>query len=135
MADRWILRLDGADLPEKSLIGGKAWSIARMRALGLRVPPAFVVTTDACREFLSSGSIPADLERELDAGIAWLESCTGRCYGASSSRLLLSVRSGAAISMPGMMDTILNLGMNDEAEAALVRESGLPSFARDTHRR
>ena len=135
MADRWILRLDGTALPEKTLIGGKAWSIARMRALGLAVPPAFVVTTDACREYLSSGSIPSDLEQELDAGIEWLESGTNRRFGSSESRLLLSVRSGAAISMPGMMDTILNLGMNDEAEMALARESGLPAFARDTHRR
>jgi pyruvate,orthophosphate dikinase len=79
--------------------------------------------------------MPSGLEQELDAGVAWLEGKTGRRFGATGSRLLLSVRSGAAISMPGMMDTILNLGMDDEAEAALAQQSGLPAFARDTHRR
>ncbi|MFP4045417.1 MAG: PEP/pyruvate-binding domain-containing protein, partial [Rhodosalinus sp.] len=78
---RWTLRLDGSDLPDKALIGGKAWSIARMRALALPVPPAFVVTTRACVEFLARGDWPDGLAEEIDAGMAWLEAATGRRFG------------------------------------------------------
>ena len=147
-AYRWIRLIDGSELPDKSLIGGKAWSIAHMRALGLEVPPAFVITTEACREFLNTGSEPADLGDELAAGVAWLQSMTGRYFGGpapaeesgttpkvAESPLLLSVRSGAPISMPGMMDTILNLGIDARTETALALESGDEDFARDTHRR
>jgi len=133
--DRWTLRLDGSPLPDRELIGGKAWSIARMLAMGLNVPPAFVVTTDACRAYMRDGDMPAGLVEEIDAGILWLEGRTGRRFASGPSRLLLSVRSGAAISMPGMMDTVLNLGIDEEGEAALAAETGQPAFARDTHRR
>ncbi|MBB5685889.1 pyruvate, phosphate dikinase [Sphingobium boeckii] len=132
---RWTIRLDGTTLPEKSLIGGKAWSIARMRGLGLPVPPAFVITTQACLAFLEHGAFPEGLVEEIHAGLLWLNEQTGRVFGGSEKPLLLSVRSGAAISMPGMMDTVLNLGMNDAAEVALAAETGLPDFAHDTHRR
>ena len=132
---RWTLPLTGNTLPEKSLIGGKAWSVARMRALGLPVPPAFVITTRACAEFLASGDMPAGLLEEIRAGLRALEAETGRCFGGEEAPLLVSVRSGAMISMPGMMDTVLNLGMNDATEQALARESGIATFARDTHRR
>lgn len=131
----WTIRLDGSELPTKEAAGGKAWSIARMRGLGLPVPPAFVIGTKACLAYLDSGDFPAGLTQEIDAGLAWLERETGRGFGAGDKRLLLSVRSGAAISMPGMMDTVLNLGIDDDGEAALAAETGLPAFARDTHRR
>jgi pyruvate,orthophosphate dikinase len=131
----WTLALDGSASAEKSLIGGKAWSLARMRELGLQVPPAFVVTTRACTEYLRQGAEPAELASELAAGIAWLEAQTGRTFGGGSQPLLVSVRSGAAISMPGMMDTVLNLGIDDTTEAALAAECGDPAFAKDTHRR
>ncbi|PKP99647.1 MAG: pyruvate, phosphate dikinase [Alphaproteobacteria bacterium HGW-Alphaproteobacteria-13] len=131
----WTFRLDGTALPARDAVGGKAWSIARMRALGLPVPPAFVIGTKACLSFLDSGDFPAGLSEEIDAGLAWLEGETGRRFGAGDKRLLLSVRSGAAISMPGMMDTVLNLGIDDGGEAALAVETGLPGFARDTYRR
>lgn len=131
----WTIRLDGSELPTKEAAGGKAWSIARMRGLGLPVPPAFVIGTKACLAYLDSGDFPAGLTQEIDAGLAWLERETGRGFGAGDKRLLLSVRSGAAISMPGMMDTVLNLGIDDAGEAALAGETGLPGFARDTHRR
>lgn len=134
-ASRWTIHLDGASLPEKSLIGGKAWSIARMLGMGLNVPPAFVVTTEACNAYLAAGAMPEGLEAEIDAGLAWLEMRTGRRFGQGDQRLLLSVRSGAAISMPGMMDTVLNLGIDEEGEAALAAETGQADFARDTHRR
>ena len=133
---RWTVRIDGTTTESRERIGGKAASLARMSALGLRVPPAFVVTTEACEAyFAASNVIPADVAREIADGIAWLEDVTGRRFGGAERPLLLSVRSGAAVSMPGMMDTILDLGVNDAAEAALAAETGDPEFARDTHRR
>lgn len=134
-ARRWICRLDGNVLPERSLIGGKAWSIAHIRSLGLNVPPAFVITTEACAAFLASGDFPAGFEAELALHMSALEADTGRRFGHGPRPLLVSVRSGAAISMPGMMDTVLNLGMNDVTEGALGLECGDEGFARDTHRR
>lgn len=132
---RWTTLLDGSDLPDRRDIGGKAWSVARMAALGLRVPPAFVIRTQACLAHLEAGGFPEGLDAEIAAGIAWLEAQTGRTFGRGDKRLLLSIRSGAAISMPGMMDTVLNLGIDGAGEAALAAETGLPAFARDTHRR
>jgi pyruvate,orthophosphate dikinase len=131
----WTVRLDGTSLPDRALIGGKAWSVARMRALGLPVPPAFAITTAACLAYLEHGDFPEGLAEEIDAGLGWLNDVTGREFGGAHRPLLLSVRSGAAISMPGMMDTVLNLGMNDDAEAALAAETGMAGFAHDTHRR
>ena len=133
--DRWVLFLDGASPPDRALVGGKAWGIAVMRHEGLSVPPAFVVTTEACRAYLAEGALPDGLVDELRAGIAMLEAETGRRFGANERPLLLAVRSGAAISMPGMLDTVLNLGMSEEIEAALAAESDDAAFARDTHRR
>jgi pyruvate,orthophosphate dikinase len=133
--NRWTIRLDGSAIPDKAVIGGKAWSIARMMALGLPVPPAFVITADACLAYLAEGRFPTGLEAEVDAGLLWIEAQTGRSFAEGPKPLLLSVRSGAAISMPGMMDTVLNLGIDDTSEAALASETGLPAFARDTHRR
>lgn len=132
---RWTLRLDGSDLPDKSLIGGKGWSVARMAALGLPVPPAFVITTRACAEYRRTRSFPEGFVAEIAQGIAWLERTTGRTYGRGPSPLLVSVRSGAAISMPGMMDTVLNMGITQATEDALAEEIGDAGFARDTHRR
>ena len=131
----WTLGLDGGEAPSRELIGGKAWSVARMRALGLNVPPAFVVTTRACGTYLATGATPQSLEEEIAAAITWLEAQTSRRFGRGPHPLLVSVRSGAPVSMPGMMDTVLNLGMNDETEHALATECGDPTFARDTHRR
>ena len=131
----FILALEAGALPERDTVGGKAWSIAHLQSLNLPVPPAIVITTDACRRYLDSGALPATLDGELDTAIAWLERTTGRTLGGANHPLLLSVRSGAAISMPGMMDTVLNLGINDLTERALASESGDAAFARDTHRR
>lgn len=131
----WIVRLDGTASPPRELIGGKAASIERMRAAGLPVPPAFVITTAACLQYLEAGSFPASLAQEIDSALAWLEQETGRQLGGDQRPLLLSVRSGAAVSMPGMMDTILNLGINQRSEDALAQETGQADFARDTHRR
>lgn len=129
-------RLSGStDLPDRNLVGGKAWSLARMTSLGLRVPPAFVVTTEGFRHFHEAGELTERLRAQVLDGLADLERSTGRQFGVGPAPLLLSVRSGAAISMPGMMDTVLNLGMTDEVEAALANESGDAAFAHDTHHR
>jgi pyruvate,orthophosphate dikinase len=117
------------------MIGGKAWSVGRMQALGLNVPPAFVVTATACRTYLASGQLPKGLDEEIDAALTWLEARTGRSFGKGPQPLLVSARSGAAISMPGMMDTVLNLGVNDATEIALATECGDAAFARNTHKR
>jgi pyruvate,orthophosphate dikinase len=132
---QWVIRLDGSTLPDRALIGGKAWSVARMIALGLPVPPAFVVTTQACRDYLETGSFPDELQRQIDEGVAWLEKATGARFGSPDKPLLVSVRSGAPVSMPGMMDTILNLGITQQTEAAIAKTFGDPEFARDVHRR
>lgn len=129
----FVIALDGSSLPDRALIGGKAWSVAHMQSLGLPVPPAAVITTAACRAYLELGACPASLDEEIDALVSWLEQQTGRTLGGGDKPLLLSVRSGAAISMPGMMDTVLNLGINPATEAALAQESGDAEFARDTH--
>ena len=130
------LMLDGSSLPERQLIGGKAWSVARMRALGLPVPPAFVLTTAACREyFRNGGALTEPMLASVRTGISHIETATQRQLGGTARPLLVSVRSGAPVSMPGMMDTVLNLGINDATEAALARETGNVAFARDSHRR
>jgi pyruvate,orthophosphate dikinase len=132
---KWIIGIDANELPARELIGGKAWSIARMNGLGLNVPPAIVITTQACSAYLATGALPAGLLEELKSGIHWLEQKSGRTFGGGPSPLLVSVRSGAAISMPGMMDTVLNLGINEVTEKSLGIETGSPEFAHDTHRR
>jgi pyruvate,orthophosphate dikinase len=137
-AARWVVVPDDpATEPSRELVGGKAWSLWRMRSLGLRVPPAFVVTTDACAAFFAGGGreLPAGLEEELRSGISGLERALGRTFGGGERPLLVSVRSGAAVSMPGMMDTILDLGCTEEVEAALAAETGDAAFAAEVHRR
>lgn len=133
---RWLVVPDDPTAePSRERVGGKAWSLWRMRSLGLRVPPAFVVTTEACAAWFASGDLPDGLAGELEAGIRLLEAELGRTFGGTDRPLLVSVRSGAAISMPGMMDTILDLGCNDAVEAALAAETGDPAFAAEVHRR
>ena len=135
MASQWTAPLDGETLPDRQSIGGKAWSVAHMVALGLPVPPAFVLTTQAHAKYREEGRLWPRLLEEVDEGIRRLEASTNRYFGGSGSPLLVSVRSGAAISMPGMMDTVLNLGINDSVEKALALECGDSAFASDTHRR
>jgi pyruvate,orthophosphate dikinase len=133
VSDR-ILVLDGVTRPGRELVGGKGASIAEMRALGLPVPPAFVLPIDECRRFHGAGE---QLDEEAwDAvlrGIEHLERDTARRFGDPAEPLLVSVRSGAAVSMPGMMDTVLNLGMTDAVQEGLAQLSGDSGFARETH--
>ncbi|WP_280477460.1 pyruvate, phosphate dikinase [Nocardia asiatica] len=130
-----VVELDGACSLSRERIGGKAWSVNRMRALGLSVPPAFVITMDGWADFAARGAIGEDIWRAVRAGIAALERGTGRTFGSHTRPLLVSVRSGAAVSMPGMMDTVLNLGMNEVVARALADETGNPGYAADTRAR
>ena len=123
-------------LPEvTALVGGKAANLGVMaRELDLPVPPGLVITTAACRAYLAGGW-PAGLDEEIRAGMAEVERQVGRRFGDADDPLLVSVRSGAPVSMPGMMDTILDLGLTDATEAGLARVSGDAAFARDCHDR
>lgn len=133
---RWYVPLDGTEVPSREEVGGKAWSLAQMHQLGLPVPPAFVLPTNVCHAYLASGrALPSEAGQALRTGVAYLEQETRRTFATGPRPLLVSVRSGAPVSMPGMMDTVLDLGMNDAVEQALATEAGSPRYARDTHSR
>ena len=120
----------------RELLGGKGIGLAEMTALGVPVPAGFTITTDACRAYMASkGELPDGLEAEVAEHIASLERKAAKRFGDPEDPLLVSVRSGAAVSMPGMMDTILNLGLNDEAVAGLAKTTGNERFAYDSYRR
>ena len=126
---------DGAD-GGRELLGGKGLGLAQMTALGIPVPSGFVVTTEACVEYMrAGGALPEGLEEELAGHVARLEQQAGKRFGDREDPLLVSVRSGAAVSMPGMMDTILNLGLNADTTVALGHATGNPRFAHDAYRR
>ncbi len=119
----------------RDLLGGKGIGLAEMTQLGVPVPAGFTITTDACRAFMASGGEVEGLDAEVAEHIARLEEQTGKRFGDPEDPLLVSVRSGAAISMPGMMDSILNVGLNDESVEGLARSTGNEEFARDCYRR
>ena len=119
----------------RDLLGGKGVGLAEMTELGIPVPAGFTVTTDACRETMRTGEVPAELWAEVDEHVAMLQQRSGKRFGDPADPLLVSVRSGAAISMPGMMDTILNLGLNDVAVEGVASATGNPRFAFDSYRR
>ena len=120
----------------KQLLGGKGANLAEMAQLGIPVPPGFTISTEVCQAYeQEGGKLPESLTSAVDENLAKLEKATGRTFGSSSLPLLVSVRSGAAVSMPGMMDTVLNLGLNDATVAALAAESGNERFAYDSYRR
>ncbi|OKK19462.1 pyruvate phosphate dikinase [Streptomyces sp. CB00455] len=119
----------------KDLLGGKGANLAEMTNLGLPVPPGFTITTEACKVYLDSGSAPAALRDEVSAHLAALEAKMGKKLGQSDDPLLVSVRSGAKFSMPGMMDTVLNIGLSDASVAGLAAQSGDERFAWDSYRR
>ncbi|MGC2413931.1 MAG: pyruvate, phosphate dikinase [Stellaceae bacterium] len=120
----------------RDLLGGKGAGLAEMSNLGLPVPPGFTLTTEICTHFYANGkTYPPDLKKEVDEALAAVERALGAKFGDSQKPLLVSVRSGARASMPGMMDTVLNLGLNDETVAGLARQSGDERFAYDSYRR
>jgi pyruvate,orthophosphate dikinase len=119
----------------KELLGGKGANLAEMTNLGLPVPPGFIITTDACRVYLETGAVPAELAEEIDQHVDLLQQKMGKKLGQADDPLLVSVRSGAAASMPGMMETVLNVGLNDDSVNGLAHQSGNPRFAWDAYRR
>src|ERR687888_481200 len=136
MSGRYVFDFDEPAEGGKELLGGKGAGLAEMTTLGIPVPAGFTITTDACREYSRNGNaLPDGLEAEIDEHLAALEEKTGKRFGDPRDPLLVSVRSGAAVSMPGMMDTILNLGLNDESVEGLGETTHNPRFARDNYRR
>ncbi|WP_332771754.1 pyruvate, phosphate dikinase [Phenylobacterium sp.] len=137
---RWVYSFGGGgadgDASMKNLLGGKGANLAEMSSLGLPVPPGFTITTEACVHYYANErQYPADLKDQVAIGLATVEKLTGKVFGDPSNPLLVSVRSGARASMPGMMDTVLNLGLNDETVAGLAKLSGDKRFAFDSYRR
>jgi len=135
-ATRFVYDFDEPSGGGRELLGGKGIGLAEMTALGVPVPAGFTITTDACRAYMESGKeLPDGLDAEIDEHVAALEQKAGKRFGDPDDPLLVSVRSGAAVSMPGMMDTILNLGLNDEATRGLAARTGNSRFAHDSYRR
>src|SRR6266851_1335435 len=119
----------------KDVLGGKGAGLAEMTNAGLPVPPGFTTQTEACREYMRMGRVSEEVDRQMEEALAKLEALQGQKLGSGENPLLVSVRSGAKFSMPGMMDTILNLGLNDQSVEALARRSSNPRFAYDSYRR
>jgi pyruvate,orthophosphate dikinase len=119
----------------KDELGGKGAGLAEMTNAGLPVPPGFTIQTEACREYMRNGRVSAEVDRQMEQALARLEQLQGQKLGKGENPLLVSVRSGAKFSMPGMMDTILNLGLNDESVEALAKRTNNPRFAADSYRR
>jgi pyruvate, orthophosphate dikinase len=133
---RYVYAFDEPSDGGRELLGGKGIGLAEMTQLGVPVPAGFTITTDACRAYMAAGGeLPDGLEEEVDRHVAALEEHAGKRFGDPADPLLVSVRSGAAVSMPGMMDTILNLGLNDEAMPGLAGRTKNDRFARDSYRR
>ena len=119
----------------KDDLGGKGAGLAEMTNAGLPVPPGFTIQTEACREYMRKGGVSSEVDRQMEAALARLEQLQGQKLGKGENPLLVSVRSGAKFSMPGMMDTILNLGLNDQSVESLAKRSNNPRFAYDSYRR
>ena len=139
-AKKYVFQFGGGeadgDKTQKDLLGGKGANLAEMTSIGLPVPPGFTITTKCCAFYSEhEGEWTAELEQQVRAGVAKLEVETGSQFGDASNPLLVSVRSGSAVSMPGMMDTVLNLGMNDSVVKGLAKRSGNVRFAYDAYRR
>ena len=137
---QWVYGFGGGsadgDASMKNLLGGKGANLAEMSSLGLPVPPGFTVTTEVCTWYYANGeTYPADLEAQVKTALAKVEGVVGKTFGDVDNPLLVSVRSGARASMPGMMDTVLNLGLNDQTVEGLARLSGDRRFAFDSYRR
>jgi pyruvate, orthophosphate dikinase len=134
-APRYVFDFEQGNRNQKDLLGGKGANLAEMTNLGLPVPPGFTITTQACREYMELGRFPSGLEAEVGKHLAALEKKMGRKLGDPNDPLLVSVRSGAKFSMPGMMDTVLNLGLNDRSAGGLAKQAGDERFAQDAYRR
>ncbi len=131
----YLYSFERGDGKNKMLLGGKGANLAEMTQIGLNVPPGFTITTEACLAYLEHNALPDGLMDEVRDAMRELESKTGKGFGSASDPLLVSVRSGSAMSMPGMMDTILNLGLNPDTLDGLIRQTGNPRFGYDAWRR
>lgn len=136
MAKKYVYKFEEGNANMRELLGGKGANLAEMRSLDLPVPEGFTITTEACMQYYADGEKISDaIQEEIDAHVEWLQETTGKKLGSTENPLLVSVRSGARASMPGMMDTILNLGMNDEVVKAVEAASNNKRFAYDSYRR
>jgi pyruvate,orthophosphate dikinase len=135
-ATRYVYPFEEGDSADRQLLGGKGAGLARMTQIGLPVPPGFTISTEACRQYYAAGKRPPDgLMDQVRSAVQQLEQKTGKTYGDPKNPLLVSVRSGGALSMPGMMDTILNLGMNDVVVDGFGGATNNPRFSYDAYRR
>lgn len=135
MKKRHIYAFSDGDGQDKKLLGGKGANLCEMTQIGINVPPGFVITTEACLDYLQKKELTDGLMASIKDEIGKLEAQTGRTFGSGPDPLLVSVRSGSAMSMPGMMDTILNLGLNNETLLGLIEQTGDERFAYDAYRR
>ena len=135
MKSQFVYPLTFGDRSMSDLLGGKGANLAEMVRMGLPVPPGFTITTKACQEFLTTGKIPSTLQVEIEDALSQLESELGKKFGDPKNPLLVSVRSGAKFSMPGMMETVLNVGITPEVAQSLADQTGNPQFAWDSYRR
>src|SRR5919205_315301 len=133
---KWVYLFEEGSGEQKSLLGGKGAGLADMTRAGLPVPPGFVVTTEACNAFYANGKqFPEGMWEQVEAGLRRIEEKVGKRFGDPQNPLLVSVRSGAMFSMPGMMDTVLNLGLNEQTVQGLAAQTGDLRFALDAYRR
>ena len=133
---KWVYKFEEGSAAMRNLLGGKGCNLAEMTNLGMPIPQGFTVTTEACTEYYNSGKqITQEIQDQIFEALKWLEGVNGKKFGDTEDPLLVSVRSGARASMPGMMDTILNLGLNDVAVEGFAKKTGNPRFAYDSYRR
>ncbi len=132
---KWVYAFAEGDGKNKKLLGGKGANLCEMTQIGLRVPPGFVITTEACLAYLDEKALPAGVMEQVRLHMAAVESQSGKTFGGRENPLLVSVRSGSALSMPGMMDTILNLGLNPDTLQGLIAQTGNERFGFDAYRR
>ena len=136
MATKWVYMFTEGNADMRNLLGGKGANLAEMTNLGLPVPQGFTITTEACTQYYEDGrQINEEIMAQIMEAIAKMEGITGKKFGDKENPLLVSVRSGARASMPGMMDTILNLGLNEDVVNVLAEKSGNPRWAWDCYRR
>ena len=136
MDKKWVYLFKEGSASQKNLLGGKGANLAEMTNIGMPVPQGFTVTTEACTEFyIQDEKLTEDIIKQIESNLSTLEQQTGKVFGNAENPLLVSVRSGAKFSMPGMMDTILNLGLNDETVEGVAKITGNPRFAYDSYRR
>ena len=133
---KWVYLFKEGNASMRNLLGGKGCNLAEMTGLGMPIPQGFTVTTEACTDYYAKGKqISDEIKDQIFTALKWLEEVNNKKFGDNEDPLLVSVRSGARASMPGMMDTILNLGLNDIAVEGFAKKTGNPRFAYDSYRR